>query len=94
MKKAKLILAMALLAIPTVSFAHGSKVKVLQEGTDVALEQVQTQENDGTQERVTGVKSWFSGEAVRVRVYLTNNDTLEYHCAQPEHDAPFECHKM
>lgn len=66
--------------VPGLAFAHGSRIKMVSDSTQVALDKFESEEAAAAS-TFTGVKSWVNGDQTKVRVYFNDNqDSIYYTC--------------
>lgn len=83
--------------MPFLAFAHGTAIEMVQQSTTEALKKFTTEEDRTKVDAFNGVKSWTSGNLIRVKVYYNASaDTVEYSCEMMHHDGSemLMCEKM
>ncbi|MCB0363101.1 MAG: hypothetical protein KDD35_10280 [Bdellovibrionales bacterium] len=82
----KILLAL-LLSAPSLVFAHGTKVEMVEAATSTALDKFATEESKVTVDAFNAVKSWVSGSQIKVKIYYNANaNTIDYVCEMMHHD--------
>lgn len=72
---------------PLLAFAHGSKVEMVEAATSVALKKFSEEETKATVDAFNAVKSWVSGNQIKVKAYYNSNaNTVDYVCEMMHHD--------
>mgnify|MGYP001592613997 CR=1 FL=1 len=82
--KTKLLIAMMIVAIPVVAFAHGSKVGSTGHAIETALKKFEQEETHAVVDGFLGVKGWLDQDKVQVKIYLPNNAVIQYTCFEHE----------
>ena len=76
----KLVLTFALLNISTTAFAHGNPFSMTADSITAAAEKFEKEEA-ASMPLYTGVKGWPNADKIQVKVYLSNNTTINYLCS-------------
>ena len=82
MKKLRILILGAML-VPGLAFAHGSKAHMTGMALEAALEKFETEET-GKANDFLGAKGWISGDKMFVKVYLPNDQVIQYTCHEME----------
>ncbi len=77
----QLILGLSIMASSLSLFAADSAPKTTGEAISVATDKFISEES-GSVSLYAGIKGWPSGSATLVRVYLSNNTSINYSCAK------------
>ncbi len=75
----KLALTFVLLTISATAFAHGNPFSMTADSISAAAEKFEKEEA-GSMKQFTGVKGWPVADKIQVKVYLSNNATINYLC--------------
>jgi hypothetical protein len=80
----KLVVLLSL--VPLVAFAGASKIENVGAATSEALKKFASEENKTYVDAFNGIKSWVSGNQVKVKVYYNANaNTVDYVCEMMDH---------
>ena len=86
----KLILVLMTMAFSSVSLAHGSKIELVEQATVVALEKFETEEPEADVDAFNAVKSWVSGNKIKVKVYFNANANRVTYSCEMKHEGEAE----
>ena len=75
-----ILLAIFLLAAPSLSFAHGDKIKTIKGISGLALDVFENDEPENIQKTFLGTKAWIDGSDLSVKVLLKNQAMIAYEC--------------
>lgn len=94
MKKFLATAFVSALSMPMLALAHGDKIEMNNASVVEATKDFKADHPDQVA-GFQGTKSWFEGDAVKVRIYLPNNVTMLYKCMH--HDSEngeevLQCH--
>ena len=75
-----IILSTALIAVPTLSFAHGDKIKTVKGIVSMALGAFENDEPGSIRNSFIGTKAWIDGTDLWVKVLLKDQAMVVYQC--------------
>jgi hypothetical protein len=83
MKKLSLVVIIMSALAPLSAFAHGTAISMAAEAVTQAAELFETHEA-ASLPLFTGIKGWPDQDKLQVKVYLSNNTTMQYTCTMAD----------
>lgn len=87
------ILALMTFLMSSVAFS-GTLIEDTNAAITVALNEFQESQTQDVVDSFTGIKAWPVSGGVKAKIYLKNNQSIDYSCHQHTPNDPFECHEL